>query len=484
MHDPVTELGRRLLDSGYDEDGLEAALGGIELERVRRMGTAGPVFVDEPLATLAELFFVVRPVERDTVATALGQVPVDALVDEGLISPSGDAVVAQFQISPWLGELFAHDPLRAGALPADYVAGGNASAATLAGSTIRIPAQRALDLGCGSGVQTLLAARHCGHVVAVDINPRAVELTRLNARLNGRENVEVRQGDWFEPVAGELFDLIVSNPPYVLSPDADYLFRDGDRSDDADLHAVSRRLVQGVSRHLAPGGIGHVLCEWGLRAGEDRYGPVSEWTAELGCDVCVVSFGAEQPGRHAARWNDIVGVDPARYAQNTARWIDCFAQHGLETIQFGVVVLRRGFGPEPWFHAVDAPGTLEGDGGRQLLRIVEAQDYLHGSDLLAPELEDERFEPVDGHAIVERNTFHDGRYTPDKPALTLEDSLGIPVTIEPVTLEILLALDGRRSLGEVCAGLADRLDLDPEEFAEFAVATVRQLLELGLVVRV
>ena len=255
--------------------------------------------------------------------------------------------------------------------------------------------------------------------------------------------MEARQGDWFEPVAGELFDLIVANPPYVVSPDAEYLFRDGDRSDGGPARgraAASCRASRGTSR---PGGIGHVLCEWGVRAGEDRYAPVAEWTAGLGCDVCVVTFGAEQPGRHAARWNDIVGVDPARYAQNTARWIDCFAQHGLESIRFGLVVLRRGFGPQPWFHTVEAAGALEGEGGRQLLRILEAQDYLHGSDLLAPQLADERFVPVDGHTIVERNAFRGGEYTPDKPAMTLEDSLGTSVTIEPVTLEILLALDGR-----------------------------------------
>ena len=91
MSDPITELGRRLLDSGYDEDGLDAALGGIELERARRLGAARPVLVDEPLATLVELFFVVRPVERDAVAAALGPVPVDALVDAGLLVADGEA---------------------------------------------------------------------------------------------------------------------------------------------------------------------------------------------------------------------------------------------------------------------------------------------------------------------------------------------------------------------------------------------------------
>ena len=59
----------------------------------------------------------------------------------------------------------------------------------------------------------MLAADHAEHVVAVDLNPRALWLTELNCRLNGIANVECRKGDLFEPVAGETFDLVVTNPP-------------------------------------------------------------------------------------------------------------------------------------------------------------------------------------------------------------------------------------------------------------------------------
>ena len=64
-------------------------------------------------------------------------------------------------------------------------------------------------------------------MTAVDVNPRALRYAALNARLNGLANVETREGSWLEPVADERFDLVVCNPPYVLSPDRDYLFRDG-----------------------------------------------------------------------------------------------------------------------------------------------------------------------------------------------------------------------------------------------------------------
>lgn len=73
-----------------------------------------------------------------------------------------------------------------------------------------------LDLGAGSGVAAVFAARWAGQVVAVDINPAAVRCTRINALLHGVEDkVEALHGDLFEPVAGRRFDLILFNPPYL-----------------------------------------------------------------------------------------------------------------------------------------------------------------------------------------------------------------------------------------------------------------------------
>ena len=84
-----------------------------------------------------------------------------------------------------------------------------------------------LDVGTGCGIQALQAAEHADRVVATDVNPRALELTALGAALSGIDNVELREGSWFEPVAGEQFDLIVSNPPFVISPENDFVYRDG-----------------------------------------------------------------------------------------------------------------------------------------------------------------------------------------------------------------------------------------------------------------
>ena len=72
-----------------------------------------------------------------------------------------------------------------------------------------------LDLGSGSGVLAVTAARTARSVVAVDINPAAVRCARINALLNEVEDrVEVRHGDLFDPVAGERFDAVLCNPPF------------------------------------------------------------------------------------------------------------------------------------------------------------------------------------------------------------------------------------------------------------------------------
>src|SRR5690606_15631541 len=116
------------------------------------------------------------------------------------------------------------------------------------------PVERALDLGTGCGIQALLVSRHASRVIATDISERALAFAELNAQLNGVHNVEFRAGSLFEPVSGEAFDLIVSNPPFVITPRASgapaYEYRDGGMVGDA----LVERFLRAAPAHLAPGG--------------------------------------------------------------------------------------------------------------------------------------------------------------------------------------------------------------------------------------
>ncbi len=111
-----------------------------------------------------------------------------------------------------------------------------------------------LDMGTGSGVCAVFAAKHAGRVVAVDINPAAVRCARINALLSGLEHkIDVRHGDLFEPVLSERFDLVLFNPPFLRGVPRDH--RDGAwRSSD-----VAERFSAGLAARLKPKGSALVL---------------------------------------------------------------------------------------------------------------------------------------------------------------------------------------------------------------------------------
>jgi len=112
------------------------------------------------------------------------------------------------------------------------------------------PGDRVLDMGTGSGVNAVLAASKGAHVLAVDINPRAIEAAAANAETNGvADRVEVRLSDVFSAVAGT-FDLIVFDPPFRWFRPRDLLEA---AMTDEDYQAMTRFFRQARS-HLSVGG--------------------------------------------------------------------------------------------------------------------------------------------------------------------------------------------------------------------------------------
>jgi methylase of polypeptide subunit release factors len=120
-----------------------------------------------------------------------------------------------------------------------------------------------LDLGTGSGIGAIAAAfAGAEHVVATDVDPAATRCARANVVLHElEERVQVRQGDLFQPVAGEQFDVIAFNPPWLTSPQ-------GHRLSVAltDPGTLARRFAEGLGAHLAPGGVGLMVLSTSGRA--------------------------------------------------------------------------------------------------------------------------------------------------------------------------------------------------------------------------
>lgn len=165
------------------------------------------------------------------------------------------------------------------------------------------PVRRAVDIGCGAGPGAILVARACpmAEVTAVDINPRALDFTRANACLAGVKQLQIRQSDLLGNLDGD-FDLIVSNPPYLLDSD-ERTYRHGGGELGCGL---SLRIVEQALQRLGPGG--RLLLYTGsavidgvpvLRRGIDELleGAVADWALEE-IDPDVFGEELETPAYH------------------------------------------------------------------------------------------------------------------------------------------------------------------------------------------
>jgi len=183
--------------------------------------------------------------------------------------------------------------------PSDQVMFVGNDSRWLARATVRRPYGAALDLCTGSGIHAILAAFHSQRVVAVDINPRAARCTSFNSQASGAANIEVSVGDLYEPVGEERFDLITANPPFVPSPANLLLFRDGGQSGED----VQSRIIAGLPKHLAKGGIAQIVTEFGEREGEPLSVRLREWLGGAPMDIFILRLreytGAEYAIGHA-----------------------------------------------------------------------------------------------------------------------------------------------------------------------------------------
>ncbi len=378
-------LGAALRAVGYDESGLdellddEAFTGGREEVVVaeRRLPRS-------PLATAVRLLFLSLPVARADAVRALGRKGVDALAATGL-AEVGTEVVAHSRIVPIGAVMLASDGFTRDADdPPDYVASYTPTARTCDLLTPRVRGRRALDVGTGSGIHALLAAKHMRHVVAVDVNPRALAYTALNAALNGLDNVECREGSFFEPAGGEMFDLVTCNAPYVVSPEHRWIYRDsGFHGDDVSAHVVSA-----AAAHLAPGGYAAMLGSWLVRDGDDAEARPAAWVEDSGCDGWVLASVEEDPLGHAATWNAHFFGNDVAYAAALDEWTAYVTDLGASGVAEGAILLHRGDGP-PSVRVDEIDEESLEPAGPQIRRAFENRARLAGmrpSELLGKKL--------------------------------------------------------------------------------------------------
>jgi SAM-dependent methyltransferase len=370
-----------LVKANYTEEGVCGLLGIENLSRLRERklpallrrtggGTA--------LETLVRLFVLGQPADVAATQRAIAPMTMEKWREIGLVDVAGTSAQGRLQLRCYQGLVLAYDfPRRGrGGLRQDYVMGVSPSSLVLAGMTVRREIASTLDLGSGCGIQAILAAPHSKRVVGVDCNPRAVAIAQFNAKLNGIENVDFREGDMFGPVGTETFDLIVSNPPFIISPEKRHFFLNSGLEGDE----ICRRIVQEAPRFLKDGGYCILNANWAVVEKEDCRARLASWFEGTGCDGLVFQQDTRDLGEYAASLIEVGNNEEAEYMRLFDEWMDYYAKLHITGIGQGVIVMRRASSRANWFAVEAAPANIAYPSGGDVARLVEQRTFLHSLD--------------------------------------------------------------------------------------------------------
>ncbi|WP_340377241.1 class I SAM-dependent methyltransferase [Streptomyces sp. SS7] len=484
--DVAARLREALLAASFTADGLLDLLGAPAYAALARSETVPALRAtrgDTPLETLVRLFLLQQPVPYARVEEFL---PVHACVESGWLARVGaDEVAATVDVRPYGGpdgeDWFIVSDLGCavggaggiGSRDEGVVLGVGGASTTLAGITVRTPVSSALDLGTGSGIQALHAARHATRVTATDLNPRALHITSLTLALSGAPAADLREGSLFEPLRhDERYDLVVSNPPFVISPGARLTYRDGGMGGDD----LCRSLVQGAGERLTEGGFAQFLANWQHVEGEDWQDRLRSWVPR-DCDAWIVQREVQDVTQYAELWLRDAGDhrgDPAEYQARYDAWLDEFEARKVKAVGFGWITLRR-TAAEPVITVEEWPHPVEQPLGDTVRAHFERLDYLRAHDdaaLLA------------GHfrlagEIVQEQVGMPGAEDPEHVVLRQHRGMRRATKVDTVGAGFAGVCDGSLSAGRILDAIAQLVGEDPVSLRDRTPAQIRLLVEQG-----
>nr|WP_042404874.1 class I SAM-dependent methyltransferase [Streptacidiphilus carbonis] len=521
-YDPglAARLRTAFLAADFTADGCLDLLGAAAYSALARSETVPALRVTgggSARETLLRLFLLQRPVPYRAAAAAL---PVeDCLAGGWLVRTGDDEVGATVDVRPYAAEVAGQEDvggagdawivsdlgcsvggaggIGAGASGAagdsagsgaegdrgevprsELVLGVGGASTTLANITVRRPVRRVLDLGTGSGVQALHAARHSAQVLATDVNPRALHFTALTMALSGLTQVGTRRGSLFEPAEGKTFDLIVSNPPFVISPAGRFTYRDGGMAGDGLCHS----LVAGAGQYLEPGGYCQLLANWQHVRGEDWRERVSGWVAGTGCDAWVVQREVQDVNQYAELWLRDGGDHRGSREDYDARygeWLDAFEAAKVEGVGFGWITLRKPVQGEserpPILHLEEWPHPVEQPLGPHIEAWFTRQDFLRAQDdaaLLAT-----RYRLTE--EVVQEQVGAPGAEHPEHVILRQNRGMRRATKVDTVGAGFVGVCDGELTAGEILDAIAALIEEDPVLLRDRTPEQIRMLVEQG-----
>lgn len=517
----ISQLRDDLNAAGYSRAAL-TSMWGNTAESARQRGVFLPALrvlsQREPgaLATLASVFLLGEAVPGEALDAALPSLGTAGAAELGLVThgqagelraalslnaveiATGEPAAGRETLQWWIiSDL--DDELRGGPARPDHVMGVGGATRTL---LAQVPPERvasALDLGTGCGIVALyLAHLDIPDIVATDISARALSFARANAQLNGfADRIDFREGNLFEPVAGTHFSLIVSNPPFVITPrgDADaarYEYRDGGMTGD-DLAA---NVIRTAPQHLADGGSLVCLANWETEWGGHGLERVRSWIRDAAnacgspLDAWVIERDRVDTAQYAETWARDGGARPGQpeFDALLGAWLDDFGARRVVSVGLGAIHLRRTAEAQhpdatpaadrSVIHAEQATGALATTGlGASLRRAF-------GAGVTAARLSDDAVLAarwVRDPNVTEERSYTPGEESPSAITLVTAQPIGRRVVADTLLAAAVGVCDGELTLRQIADALATLLEVDASAAAEALVAGIRELAWLGMV---
>jgi len=479
--DESRELREFLQNSGYNTKALIAAFGHTDVPQVHLMKLflVGVTMEPDRLNILFRWFWIGSPVEAAIVRQFIPERIIELFLKSGVLAIEENNLTSRVRISPF-NEFFIlsdHAIARAGELRTNTVLWPNPTSMLCYHLSMQAPVDRTLDLGTGNGILALAAAGHSGSVIATDLNPRAAEFCRFNAALNGITNIEYREGNSFEPVRGERFDLILANPPFFVTPTVRRVYSDNSM----ELDGFCRSLIRQAPDHLTENGYCQMLVEWVQLKGQPWRDRLGEWFADLGCDAWVMVDYMRSSLDYAlirVQEDREELADPGAQAALTGTWQKYFEDHQVEAIFGGMIVLRRREGRN-WVRMEELQSMPSRPFGDFMRRVFESRDFLeqHSDEQL---LESRPLLPASARLFKQFAISPQG-WQLTSVDLQLGEGLPYTLALQPQVADFVALCDGKRTLGEIADLTAAEVSVDPAVVRRESCKIIRQVADRGMV---